>query len=709
MAVLESIRSKAGTIVLIVIGLALFSFVMQDMFSSGNSIFKGNSTAIGEINGKTVDGEEFQRRLTAAEENLKRNQGLSGIDENTRQQLINQVWNEYLDEYLFNEEMDAAGVQVSADELFDMIQGEDVDPQVMQIPAFQDSITKQFDRNLVLKFIKTQLSEENDPDGIYRDSWADFEESLMLMRRKAKYNNLLKKAVYVTNAQAKRDYINKNQTASINFITKRYDSVADSTISVSDEDLKAYYNNHKYQFEQELETRKVDYVVFQVNPSDDDRQNVVDDVTSLKEEFQITQNDTSFLNLNNENGFQVQTFKPGKLSPQMNEAVFGPEAVIGMVYGPFKEADGIKLIKLRGYTTSSDSVKARHILISTQNVDPVTALAKADSLKNAVSKGADFAELARTFSEDPGSGAQGGDLGWFTEGQMVPEFNDACFNGKVGDLVTVTTQFGAHLINIQEKTSPIAKANVLILSREIEPSSKTIDEYYAKANDFAVNAQNYEAFKNQAKERNLFIVNYEGLRAEDRKINDLGNSRELVQWAFNPEREVNDVSKVFDFEGKYVVASLVGIKEKGFPPYEQLKTELTPLAIIDKKAESFAAEFVKASSGKSDLNAVASEIGLQVNTASFTFGSFSVPSAGVEPGLIGKAFAMPAQKISDPIQGKAGSYVIVVNDIQKVDIPEDLAEQKKTISSTMSGRVESSVNNALKKVANVEDNRYKFF
>ena len=158
MAVLESIRSKAGTIVLIVIGLALFSFVMQDMFSSGNSIFKGNATAIGEINGKTVDGEEFQRRLTTAEENLKRNQGLSGIDDNTRQQLINQVWNEYLDEYLFNEEMDAAGVQVSAYELFDMIQGEDVDPQVKQIPAFQDSATKEFDRNLVLKFIKTQLS-----------------------------------------------------------------------------------------------------------------------------------------------------------------------------------------------------------------------------------------------------------------------------------------------------------------------------------------------------------------------------------------------------------------------------------------------------------------------------------------------------------------------------------------------------------------------
>ncbi|MEX1189172.1 MAG: peptidylprolyl isomerase [Bacteroidia bacterium] len=709
MAVLENIRSKAGTIVLIVIGLALFSFVMQDMFSSGNSIFKGDATALGEINGKTVDGEEFSRRLSAAEENVKRNQGLSGIDDNMRQQLVDQIWNDYLDEYLFNEEMDEAGVQVSADELFDMIQGEDIDPQVKQIPAFQDSITKEFDRNLVLKFIKNQLSEENDPDGIYRDSWADFEEALMKQRRKAKFNALIKKAVYVTNAQAKRDFINKNQTAAIEFVTKRYDTVADSNVTVSDEDLKTYYNNHKYEFEQELETRKVDYVVFQVNPSDADRQAVTDDVSALKEEFQNAQNDTSFLNANNDNGFNLQSYKPGKLSPQMNDAVFGVEGAIGMVYGPFKEADGIKLMKLKGFTTTSDSVKARHILISTQSLDPITALARADSLKNAVKGGADFAELAKKFSEDPGSGAQGGDLGYFTEGQMVPEFNDACFNGKVGDLVTVTTQFGAHLINIQEKTRPIAKANVSMLSREIEPSSKTIDEYYAKANDFAVNAQNLEAFKNEAKERDIFIVTYDNLRPQDRQINDLGNSRELVQWSFNQEREVGDVSKVFDFDGKYVVATLAGIKEKGFPPYEQLKADLEPLAKREKKAATFAAEFTKATSGKTDLNAVATEMGLPVSPASFTFSSYSVPAAGVEPTLIGIAFGMPTKKISNPIQGKAGSYVIVVSDIQTVDVPADLSEQKKTIISSTSGRIDASVNTALRKVAKVEDKRYKFF
>ncbi|MEZ5174033.1 MAG: SurA N-terminal domain-containing protein [Bacteroidia bacterium] len=288
MAVLENIRSKAGTIVLVVIGLALFSFVMQDLFSSGNSIFRGRATALGEINGKTVEGEEFQRKLTIAEDNLKRNQGMSTVDENTRQQLVNQVWNEYLDEYLFNEEMEDAGIQVSDDELFDMVQGEEIDPQVKQIPAFQDSLTGQFDRNLVIKFIKTQLTEENDPDGIYRDSWAEFEVALMKQRRKDKYNNLIKKSMFVTSAQAKRDFEIKNGNVNVRFIQKRYETKPDSTVTVTDEDLKAYYNEHKYEFEQNDETRQIQYVVFQINPSAADREAIMGDVAKLKEEFQTT-------------------------------------------------------------------------------------------------------------------------------------------------------------------------------------------------------------------------------------------------------------------------------------------------------------------------------------------------------------------------------------------------------------------------------------
>lgn len=708
MALLESIRSKAGTIVLIVIGLALFSFVMQDLFSSGNSMFRGNATALGEINGKTVQGEEFQRRLSVAEENLKRNQGLTGIDENTRQQLINQIWNEYLDEYLFNEEMEEAGVEVSGDELFDMIQGDNIDPQVMQIPAFQDSITRQFDRNLVLKFIKNQLTEENDPDGIYRNSWAEFEQALMKQRRKNKYNTLIRKAVYVTNAQAKRDFLAKNETANIRFVGKRYDTVADSTITVTDEDLKKYYNENKFEFEQKEETRKVDYVVFQVNPSAEDRMEMLNSLVNLKADFQTATNDTAFVNANSEEGFRVATEKRGGLNPQINDSVFS--GTPGRVYGPFIDGDQIKLVKLLSFSASSDSAKARHILISTKELPVAAAMVRADSMKAAIKGGADFAELARKFSEDPGSGSQGGDLGWFTEGQMVPEFNDACFNGKVGDLTIVTTQFGVHIINLQDKTKPSFKAKVVYVNRNIEPSSKTIDEFYAKANDFAVSAQNYDAFKEQAKTRNLFIVNFENVKPSDRQVNDLTNSREMVQWMYNPERSVNDISKVFDFDGKYVVAALTGMRDKGIPPFEQLKEAIKPLAIREKKAEMFRAEFEKALAGTTSIDDLGTKLASPATATSMTFSAYSVPSMGLEPAVIGKTFAIAQNKLSEPIKGKSGMYVIVVESIAKTaDLPADLKEQKQSLVSSLSGRVDSNVNSALVKTAKVEDMRYKFF
>jgi peptidyl-prolyl cis-trans isomerase D len=709
MAVLERIRSKAGTIVVIVIGLALFSFVMQDLFSSGNSIFNSRDTDIGEINGETVNGEEFQRRLSVAEENYKRNQGVSGVDDNTRQQLINQIWNEYLDEFLFDGQMSDAGVAVSDDELFDMIQGDNINPQVTQIPLFQDSITKQFDRNRVIKFLKTQLSEENDPDGKYRESWAEFEKSLAKQRVKSKYNTLIRKAVYVTTAHAKFDFASKNTTASVRVLAKKFDTVADSTITVTDEDMKKYYDAHNFEFEQKDETRKVEYVVFKVNPSLQDREELNKNIAALKVEFQTTTDDSAFVNANSTESIRVETTKRGKLGPQIDSAVFSGTA--GTVYGPFNDGDMLKLLKLKGFKATSDSVKARHILISTQNgMTAAVALAKADSLKNAIKAGSDFSLLAIQFSEDPGSKTKGGDLGWFTEGMMVPEFNDACFNGNIGDLVTVTTQFGAHLINITEKTKTSNKAEVIYLSKKVEPSTKTVDEFYAKANDFAVSAVDYDAFKKVADEKGIYIVSKEGLLPNDRQVNDLSNSREMVQWAYNQDRKLKEVSKVFDFDGSYVVASLTGIKDKGIPTFDQLKDVLKPLAIREKKGEMFSKQLTDAMAGVNNIDQLGVKMNLPADTnAAITFSSYAIPNHGYEPKVIGRALGSSLNKLSKPIVGINGVFVLQVSSITPGVVPTDWKDAKSQVVQSLAGRVDSGVYTAILKKGNVDDKRYRFF
>jgi peptidyl-prolyl cis-trans isomerase D len=710
MAVLEKIRSRAGLLVGI-IALALFSFVVQGLFDPQNSIFGGKANKIGEINGNSVPGQEFQQKLSELEEQYKQNQGKTAVDENTRQQLINQVWNEYLDKYLFDEQIDDAGIAVPEDELFDMVQGDNINEQVKGIPIFQDSITKQFDRKLVIRFLKNQLSEENDPDGKYRKSWADFEKSLIQQRRKAKYNNLIKKALYVTNAQAKSDFADKNNQVMYRLVAKKYDAISDSTIKVTDEEMKKYYDEHRYEFEQLDESRKLEYVVFVVNASAEDRDELVKSMEKLKPEFQTATNDTAFVNANAAEAFEEKSVKRGSLAPQIDSSIFAGSP--GSVYGPYTDGEQIKLVKLRGFKAASDSVRARHILISTkEGMDPAKAMAKADSLKNVIKAGkSDFAILAIQFSEDPGSKVKGGDLGWFTAGQMVPEFNDACFNGNVGDFVVVKTQFGAHLINIQEKTKPSNKAQVAFLVKNVEPSTKTIDELYAQANDFAVNAQNYDSFKKLADQKNYFIVKFPNLRPNDRQVNDLANSRELVQWSYNPDRELKEVSTVFDFDNKYVVAVLTGIKDKGFPSFDQVKDDVEPLAKKEKKADKFSTEFEAAIKTSKTIDDLGAKLKLTAEPRqTMTFGAYSAPVHGFEPKLIGTVVTGKLNVISKPVRGLQGVYVYSVDSIPAATpIPKDLKEQKKTISSSAQSRVEMGVYNALLKKGNVDDRRYRFF
>ncbi len=708
MAVLERIRSRAGTIVVVVIGLALLSFVLQDLLSSGRSIFSGSANEVGEINGNSVSGEEFARKLTEAEERYKRNQNAAGVDENTRQQLLNEIWNEYLDEYLFNVELDKAGVQVSEDELFDLVQGDNVDPQVQQIPIFQDSITKQFDRNRVIRFLKTQLSEENDPDGKFRESWAQFENSLMKQRRKNKYYALIKKSIYVPTAFAKRDFVEKNRNAQYRLLVKRYDVVPDSTVKVTDEDFKKYYDEHKHEFEQNDEMRRLEYVVFQVSPTPEDRAELMASMTKLKEQFQTASNDTLFVNANSSENFRVDRVKRGKLNVQIDSAVFS--GTPGSVYGPFVDGESVKLAKLRGFKTTSDSVKARHILISTANGLPAEkAVAKADSLKNVIKAGGDFAALASLISEDPGSKSSGGDLGFFTEGTMVPEFNDACFNGNVGDLVVVKTQFGAHLINIQDKTRATSKAEVVFVTRPVEASSKTNEAVFAKANDFAVNSENYEAFKKTSEAQKLFVVKAPSVRPSDRQVNDLAASRELVTWAFNDETEVNAVSKVMEFEGKYVVAALTGVRNKGIPPMEQIKEEMEPMVKREKKADQFEKEMSVA--GITSIDALAGKLNIAADTVqTVSFGSFSIPGYGFEPKLVGAIPYAKANVLSKPVRGRMGVYVYVTQSVTEAPpVPTDLSGMKKQLASNSQNRVDMGVYNSLLKKANVEDKRYRFF
>jgi peptidyl-prolyl cis-trans isomerase D len=448
--------------------------------------------------------------------------------------------------------------------------------------------------------------------------------------------------------------------------------------------------------------------VFQVAPSPEDRVELLKQMEDLKAQFKSTNNDTLFVNSNSNTPFREESVKRGSLNVQIDSSVF--KGTEGSVYGPFVDGNDIKIVKLRGFKTASDSVQASHILFSTQGgLSPDKAMAKADSVKKLIKDGADFAALASQLSEDPGSKTKGGDLGMFAEGMMVPEFNDACFNGNVGDLVTVKTQFGAHLIKITKKKDPSNKARVVFLTKAIEASNTTNEKMYAQASEFASSSSDYDAFTKQAKVKNIFVVKAPSVRPTDRSVNDLNNAREIVNWAFSEDTKIHDVSKVVELEGKYVVAVLTGKRDKGIPPMEQLKEDMEPMVKRDKKAERFEKEMAIA--GAANIDALAAKLKLTADTsASLNFGSYSVSSYGYEPKLIGAIPYSAKNKLSGPVRGNSGVYVYVVENIVEAPAPPaDLKEYKKQLASSLQSRVDNGVYSSLLKKANVEDKRYRFF
>jgi peptidyl-prolyl cis-trans isomerase D len=708
MAVLEKIRNKSGLLIGI-IGLALLAFILTD-FVSGSGILFGRNMDVGEINGNSVSGQEFSEKLAQYEENYKNAQGSSTIDENTREQIVNQIWNEYIDKYVFDVQYQKSGIAVHPDELFDMIQGENIDPQVEQIPIFKDSVTQQFSRNRVLNFLKNQLTNEADPEGRMRKNWADFEQQLVKGRMKAKYANLIKKSVYFTSLQAKRDYSDKNNYADVRIISQRLEVIPDSTIKLTDADYKEFYAQRKHEFEQAEETRKIEYVVFTVAPSPQDREALVNSMEELKVEFANVSDDSLFVSVNSEQPFSNKYLTASEVPSSISDAVFAEG--VGSLHGPWTEDNSVKIAKVLAFKAASDSVRARHILISTKDgVDIKNARKRADSLLAEVKKGQNFALLALQFSEDPGSKVKGGDLDWFTEGTMVPTFNDACFNGKVGDLVVVESDYGAHLINIQEKTKPKNKVKLGVIQKRIVPSSETEEKMYYNADEFAGNSSNYEDFKKLAEEKGYFLVPYDGLKISDRRINDLSESREMVRWVFDEKTKIGDVSKVFNIGENYVVASLLSLKAKGIPPLDQLKASIEPAVIKWRKTQILAEKFNKAAEGASTLEAIAEKLGLEVvNNDKITFSTYALPNHGNEPKVLGYSFGLSLNKISKAIEGNNAVFILqVVKTYEEGEKPENWEEKKKQMATNARYRIDGQLNQALTKKANITDNRARFF
>ncbi|MCF8462267.1 MAG: SurA N-terminal domain-containing protein [Flavobacteriales bacterium] len=694
--VIGKIREQS-TLLMILIGGAMLAFILGDLLNSGGFLLNGSPTEVGEIAGNTVDGRAFEERVQESIDNYKAQSGQSTVDNATTDQLREQTWQQMVREFVLGQELDEAGVRVSAEELYDLVQGNNPHPQVVQ--AFTNPETGQFDQAQVISFLKKMETDED-----LKKRWIAFEKDISKLRRNEKYNNLIKKGLYVTKAEAESDYYAQNQSATIRFALKRYSSVADSTVQVSASDIEKYYNDNKSKYEQEA-SRDLEFVAFKVDPSNEDFEKVKSWADRTKSEFETAENDTLLVNRESDARFNARWLAKGELGGNIDSLMFAAQK--GYVEGPYLEGQTFRMAKLIGVKMSPDSVTARHILLKPETYGSVEkAKTTADSLKAVISNGGDFAALAQQVSEDPGSGAKGGDLGWFKEGQMVPSFNDACFNGKKGDLVVVESQFGYHIIEVVDQKGSTEKRAVAFIDRTVEPSTKTFQAIYGSADEFARSITSIASFDQEITSRGLNKRIASTLKENDKTIAGLENPRELIRWAYKSEK--GDISDVFELGNTFVVAALTAVREDGFAAIEDIKDELETGAIKEKKAATFMKEFDAAKAG--DIQTIADKMNLPVEIKDgILFSANAISGLGREPALLGTVSGMETGDISKAIKGDLGVYVVYLESRSEVPAQSNYTSNASMLNSSLSSRVDYEVFEALKEKAEIVDNRAKFF
>lgn len=702
MATLEMIRNRAGVLVAAIIGLALLAFILGDMMDSGRSIFSRNQMQVAEIDGESVSIQDFQAQVDQLVEIYKMNSGQTTFDETMMENIREQTWQQLVQEKVLRKEYSNLGLGVSSQEVYDMVGGDNPHAIIRQI--FTNPETGVLNKSALIQFLKNM---DQDPSGNQRTFWLYIESEIMRERVFSKYMTLIRQGLYTTSLQAKYENEQSNKKVDIAFVVDRFANIADSSITVSESELKKYYNNHKNEFDQKA-SRDVEFVTYAIEPSPEDVQIAEKWINDIKPEFSAATDDKQFVNLNSDVPFDEKSKKKEELNPDLGNFMFA--AKVGDVYGPYFENKSYKLAKLYKIVSSPDSVKARHILIApTAQTPEASAKAKAlaDSIKNVLTKGGDFAALAQQFSQDRGSIAKGGDLGWFREGAMVQPFNDACFNGRKGDITVVESQFGFHIINILDKGAESKKVQLAILDRAVEPSSTTYQNVYQKASSFAANNRTAEQFEESVKKENLNKQVASYLAENDKALPGIQNGRELVRWAYKAEK--GDVSQVFEFENLFVVAKLSTIREEGIAKLSEVKPQIEAMVRREKKAEQLAAKLKEQMNGVNNITDLASKTGFTpVEAPGLTFNAYSVPEAGIEPQLIAAASKGTTGKLLGPIKGMNGVYAFQVNNVVEADA-SGVEAAKMRLKTVMSSRTNYEAFEALRDLAKVKDMRAKFY
>ncbi|HEY0677118.1 MAG TPA: peptidylprolyl isomerase [Chitinophagaceae bacterium] len=693
MSIIQRIRDKAAWLIIVAIALAMIGFIVTDAFQGGGGgLFNSRSTTMGKVNGEEIDYINFQTRLTAQEQQYG-----GAMNDMLRQNLQDNIWNQMVEEALMKDIYDGLGLYITDKEVNDIIFGANPPDQLKQQFTNQAG---QYDVAAASQAIQS-FRQKNPKE------YGQFIQSLIAMRQREKYMSLLVNTTYIPKWLVEKSTADNSQLASISYVNIPYTSVSDSAVKVTDEDIKEYINARPDEFKQE-DSRGIAYVAFNAAPSAADTSAIVQQMLNLRNEFDSTTDFQGFLARNGSessylDGFITQT---NLQVPNADSIRTLPE---GRVFGPYFDAGNLVMAKMIGKRSMPDSVKVRHILISTQNGTPDSvAKRRIDSISNAIAGGANFGALAAAVSDDPGSKDKGGEYD-FTSLQfsnLAKEFAEVAFYGNKGDKQTVKTSFGYHYIEVldQKKIEPAYK--VAYFTKKIIPSTETENRASGLANQFSGQSRNLKAFDdNVAKNPELRKILAPEIRPTDMGIPNLGNNRQFVRWIY--EADLGDVSEPFVIGDQYVVGVVTEINKEGIMSPAKARPIVEVLIRNKKKA----AQLINKLGKPATLEAAAGTGGQAVQRAdSVSFASPMIPNVGQELKVIGAAFNKSWQgKVSSPIAGNSGVFVIRTENVfARPNAAADLEQQRNTYLMQQRSSVSYRAIEALKKDATIKDNRGKF-
>lgn len=702
MALIGTLRNKMGAWVVVFVFVAIAAFTLSDLLGN-NSVLLGNDN-VGEIAGNDISLKEYQNAIQEREVNYRLNFNRAP-GEREMPLLQSQAWELLVAKHAIETQYEKLGVKVSSEEVWDMIQGKNVDESLRSTPIFL-SEAGQFDRNKVVQYLQYINAQPLGSEDRFR--WESFQQNLVPARTRIKYENLLIKTTYVTSAEAEQEYHLQNDVAEVKYLFVPFYAITDSSAQVSENDLKDYYNKNKERFKTE-HSADLSYVTFPVVPSAYDSSDLVKELKVLANEFKTVTDDSLFAIGNSDNPNAFARYTPTTLPPYVS----ADSLVQGKVYGPFVDGNTYKVIKIS--SAGEDTVytaNARHILIkwtSDSIVSKQVAREKANKVLQELKGGADFATKAREVSEDPGSAQRGGDLGWFSTGQMVKPFQDAVFNATKTGLVNqiVESEYGFHIIDVTNLKDNTAY-RIGVIEREITPSDASINEALRKAELFQADLSSLDEFRKRADENGLNVQEAKNIGTGDRRIGILGDARQIVQWLFR-DASVGDISDVFDLQDQFVVAVMTNEIEKGYKPLDMVKEEITP-TVKNKVKGNLIIE--KLSKLEGSLEELASSYGQDANVYTnneLKLSSSSLPGIGFDPVALGTAFSLDNSQRSKPFVGENG--VVIVEMINKTIAPAiaDYGLYKTQLEQSGANRTTYSIADAIKENSDIEDERYKFY